>query len=474
PRTDEEIAAKVLKDALKINKSVHNMESKGNHNGDGFTIVGKNKKPVGAYRSNGRFNSGGRRLNFQDKSENGGRSKQYGNYPKAKGVGGNSSGIQKGNANGKVGNVNLGMVQKPSLNSRYNANFQPKVLIRGSGSHKSEDTLGENVLVANSFQVLEDQDMIDKEEIFINFIDNKYKNVVWPKLQNEVIEYGMEPYVEVESENEGMAAEMGPENVDDVVPDLEKSGINKDHDFNVILDPSKSSFGSFAVTVGMEEFRNCISRIKVNDLVMSWLQFTWNKSPKSANRLLKKLDTVMCNMDFLYNFPNSNAIFLPLDCSDHAPFIMNILSIYGSNPKPVKFVNFLASKAEFLHTVKSIWDKDVADYSMFSLASKLKLLKKPFKKLKYSQRDLVENKAKISWLSEGDFNTKYFHNAMKGRRNRSRINYVEDLEGNGFSRNGVREQFVSYFEKILGRSEEVDSIPDPSHLLTNKIYVEDA
>ncbi|GJX98699.1 hypothetical protein Tco_0355718, partial [Tanacetum coccineum] len=333
-----------------------------------------------------------------------------------KGVGGNSSGIQKGNANGKVGNVNLGMVQKPSLNSRYNANFQPKVLIRGSGSHKSEDTLGENVPVANSFQVLEDQNMVDKEEIFINSIDNKYKNVVWPKLQNEVIEYGMEPYVEVEYENEGMAAEMGPENVDDVVPDLEKSGINKDH---------------------------------VNDLLMSWLQFTWNKSPKSANRLLKKLDRVKFD-------------------------IMNILSISGSKPKPVKFVNFLDSKAEFLPTVKSIWDKDVPDYSMFSLASKLKLLKKPFKKLKYSQGDLVENKAKVSWLSEGDFNTKYFHNAMKGRRNRSRIDYVEDLEGNGFSRNGVGEQFVSYFEKILGRSEEVDSIPDPSHLLTNKIYVEDA
>nr|GEW08462.1 hypothetical protein [Tanacetum cinerariifolium] len=504
------------------------IESEGNDNVDGFTVVGKKNKPVvnqsnvkqntsqsksfnnsfqnkgfqKEYKFNGKFNSGGRGPNFQDKGENGGGSKQY-------------------------GNVISWTVQKPPLNSKYNANFHPKVLVRGSSSNKFVDSLGENVPVANSFQVLEDHNMIDKEENFYFFYNSRPK-------------YGMEPYVEdddVESENEGITAEMVLENVVDDAPDVENGGTNEDYavngsqkffcsfvyaqyeevgrrtlwndlvkhniaikgapwsllgDFNVIIDPSERSFGCSSVADGMDEFRNCISQIEVNDLVMSGIQFTWNKTPKSVNGLLKKLDRVMCNMEFLDKFLNSNAIFLPFICSDHAPSVLNISCI----------------------------EKDVPGYSMFSLALKLKLLKKPFGKLKYSQGDLAENvrklkdklsnvqeemvkdpfnvelrieeigllndftsavkdrelflkqKAKVSWLSEGDFNTKYFNNAMKERRNKSRIDFMEDFEGNGFSRSGVWEQFISYFEQILGRSEVVDSIHDPSHLFTNKLSVE--
>nr|GEV95499.1 reverse transcriptase domain-containing protein [Tanacetum cinerariifolium] len=463
-KTDKEIAAKILKDALNVKKYVNNVESEGNDNVDGFTVVGKKNRLVNKgfqeeYKFNGKFNSGGRGPNFQDKGENGGGSKQYGNFHKAKGVG-------------------------------------------GSSSNKSVDSLGENVHVANSFQVLEDHDMIDKQENFCNSVDDEFKSVVWPKLQNEVIEYGMEPYVEdddVESENEGMTAEIVLENVvDDAPDDWFCSGLRSNAvrimlhsqssqimnvfveavngapwsllgDFNVIIDPSERSFGCSSVADGMDEFRNCISQIEVNDLVMSGIQFTWNKTPKSANGFLKKLDRVM---------------------------------------------------SEFLPTVKSVWEKDVPGYSMFSLALKLKLLKKPFRILKYSQGDLAENvrnlkdklskvqeemvkylfnaelrieeirllndftsvvkdgelflkqKAKVSWLSEGDFNTKYFNNAMKERRNKSRIDFVEDLESNGFSGSGVWEQFISYFEQILGRIEVVDSIHDPSHLFTNKLSVE--
>ncbi|GKC01863.1 retrovirus-related pol polyprotein from transposon TNT 1-94 [Tanacetum coccineum] len=190
---------------------------------------------------------------------------------------------------------------------------------------------------------------------------------------------------------------------------------------------------------------------------------------------------------------------------------LNIPFISGAKPNPFKFANFLASKKEFLPTVKSIWDKKIPGYAMFSMTSKLKLLKKPFRKLKYSQGNLskivkscynnlckiqedmvndpfnvdlrskevdllnaytfavkdeelfFKQRSKVSWLSEGDFNTKYFHNSLKERRNRSRNDCVKDMKGNMFSRNDVGVQFVRYFEKVLGRSEVVDPIPDPSH-----------
>ncbi|PWA68795.1 reverse transcriptase domain, Reverse transcriptase zinc-binding domain protein [Artemisia annua] len=99
---------------------------------------------------------------------------------------------------------------------------------------------------------------------------------------------------------------------------------------------------------------------------MAGLQYTWKKSPKSSNGLLKTLDRVMCNMGFLDRFPNSNAIFLPFVSLDHAPSILNIPSIPGPKPKPFKFANFLASKAEFIPAIKSAWEKQIPGYAMFS------------------------------------------------------------------------------------------------------------
>ncbi|GJT53331.1 RNA-directed DNA polymerase, eukaryota, reverse transcriptase zinc-binding domain protein [Tanacetum coccineum] len=62
----------------------------------------------------------------------------------------------------------------------------------------------------------------------------------------------------------------------------------------------------------------------------------------------------------------------------------------------------------------------------------------------------AELRSKVTWLSEGDFNTKFFHNVLKERRNRNRIENVEDLEGNFFSGKDVGEQFVKHFERVIG------------------------
>ncbi|GKB62983.1 putative RNA-directed DNA polymerase [Tanacetum coccineum] len=265
-------------------------------------------------------------------------------------------------------------------------------------------------------------------------------------------------------------------------------------DFNIILEPCERSMGSSSITAGMEDFRKCLFKAEISNIMMSGLQFTWNKSPGNPHGLLKKLDRVMGNVGFLEKYPNANAHFMPFVVSDHTLAVLNIPSMPGAKPKSFKFANFIVSKAEFLPTVKNVWDSN--EFSMFSVTSKLKMLKKHLRKLKYVQGDLAANsmklkedpsalnaykiasndeelflkqRAKVTWLSEGDFNTKYFHNVMKERRNRNRINNVEDLECNFFSGPKVGLQFVNHFEKVLGRRDEVDLIMDPDHLFVNKI-----
>ncbi|GJS75796.1 putative reverse transcriptase domain-containing protein [Tanacetum coccineum] len=248
-------------------------------------------------------------------------------------------------------------------------------------------------------------------------------------------------------------------------------------DFNTTLDPSKKFSGCSKVTTAMSNFRDCVAEIEVDDISMSGLNFTWNKSPGKVGGLLKKLDRVMGNVAFVTSFPTSYAHFLPFLTSDHTPAVLAIPEVAKGKLKPFKFHNYLTGKDGFIPTVKKVWDSKVKGFLMFSLVSKLKILKKPLRKLNFDQGNLFANvkrlrhelasiqaamvsdpfssdlreaellclkafkealkdeelflrqKYKIEWLSEGDCNSKYFHNVVKGRINRGRIFVVEDMCG---------------------------------------------
>ncbi|PWA40037.1 RNA-directed DNA polymerase, eukaryota, Reverse transcriptase zinc-binding domain protein [Artemisia annua] len=161
--------------------------------------------------------------------------------------------------------------------------------------------------------------------------------------------------------------------------------------------------GSSSVTAGMEDFRECLYKIEVSDILMSGLQYTWNKSHGNPDGLLKKLDKVMSNVAFLDNFPNANAQFLPFVVSDHSPAVLNIPGFSGFKTKPFKFANFLATKPEFFPNVKKVWDSHIPGYSMFSVVSKLKMLKKPLRKMKYAHGDLAANTLKCKELLYEDY-----------------------------------------------------------------------
>nr|GEW74977.1 hypothetical protein [Tanacetum cinerariifolium] len=280
--------------------------------------------------------------------------------------------------------------------------FKPKVLVRGSSLNRNKDgILSEAVCTSNSFQVLDDQELLEKEKMEWSLpqIDFFYYNCH---------KYGLDPSFEdddVFTEDGGTADEIRPEYED------ENGQIN---------------------------------------------------------------ENIMANVENLV--------------SNFKTFSLN-----------------------------NVWDASIPGFSMFFVVSKLKMLKKPFRKLRLSKDDFTEKvrslkveldrvqsvmvddchnvdlrleelvhlkaynkvvhdeelflkqKAKVEWLSETDCNTKFFYKAVKERLNICQIKKVEDLNGVSYFGLQVGDQFVKYFQNVLGKSVNVRPIDNPDDLFVKKL-----
>ncbi|GJS03919.1 hypothetical protein Tco_0320427 [Tanacetum coccineum] len=277
-------------------------------------------------------------------------------------------------------------------------------------------------------------------------------------------------------------------------------------DFNVALNLEDYSSSSSKLSSTISEFKDYVYNIEVLDITSSGLHFTWNQKPKGEGGLLKKLDRVLGNTDFIDAFLGSYALFQPYRISDHSPAVLHIPNLPFSKPKPFKIFNFLTHKSQFKEVVSNTWNKDVEGHKMFQVVSKLRSLKKPFLKLlqdhgnlhdrvnklrveldtvqkaldlnpndvnlrdeeavyvqafteaKIDEERFLKQKAKIEWLDVGDSNSAYFHKSVKCLNQRSRVDIILNLANVEVTRTDVANAFVSHYENFLGSDMVCDMV----------------
>ncbi|GJS50258.1 reverse transcriptase domain-containing protein [Tanacetum coccineum] len=277
-------------------------------------------------------------------------------------------------------------------------------------------------------------------------------------------------------------------------------------DFNVALNLEDYSSGSSKLNYAITDFKDCVYNIEVMDINSSGLHFTWNQKPKGGSGLLKKLDRIMGNTEFIDAFPGAYALFQPYRISDHSPAVLNIPNLPFNKPKPFKIFNFLAHKSQFRELVSSVWNVNVDGHKMYQVVSKLKALKKPFRKLLHDQGNLhdrvnklrfeldevqkaldlnpndlslreeeavyvqafseakldeerfLKQKAKIEWLEVGDSNSAYFHKSVKSRIHRGRIDVIMNSDNIEVTGSNVADVFVSHYQMFLGSDMVCDNL----------------
>ncbi|XVE50103.1 hypothetical protein DITRI_Ditri01bG0134600 [Diplodiscus trichospermus] len=167
-------------------------------------------------------------------------------------------------------------------------------------------------------------------------------------------------------------------------------------DFNVIYHLSKSSKfdGTQGVTADIKDFQDCMEQLAVFDHISSGPIFTWSNN-QEENFIAKKLDRVLINEAWLYQFNSSREEFLPPRVSDHCSALIQIFHQDESPPKPFKFFNFWVKHPKFLGVVVNSWNESVASNPMVVLHKKLKRLKSNLKEFNRKHFAELSDKVKI-------------------------------------------------------------------------------
>nr|GEZ46754.1 hypothetical protein [Tanacetum cinerariifolium] len=193
-KTKDEVDASKLKEVLKGGGSVIDKGDNGNLNEYGFVKVGIKSMHLLLQCKPSQRNITNYGPNNQSIQSKGFQS--YNKQVKCKSNANIVAGVKKSSSH-KV----CGGIMKPSVDL---SNFNPKVLVRGSGfkSYGVVNALNEDVPVTNDFQALSDNKMAVEDDLE-GKVDEECRKVVWPKLKakvDEIMMSGTYPSMQVKTD----------------------------------------------------------------------------------------------------------------------------------------------------------------------------------------------------------------------------------------------------------------------------------
>ncbi|XVF64887.1 hypothetical protein PTKIN_Ptkin09bG0203000 [Pterospermum kingtungense] len=267
-------------------------------------------------------------------------------------------------------------------------------------------------------------------------------------------------------------------------------------DFNVIASIDEISNSNQVHNLDIQDFATCMDDLNLHDHVFASSIFTWTNR-QDEGFVAKKLDRVLMNNSWSDLFPQSVVEFLALGSSDNSSVVLQLQHSVYTPPSLFRFFNFWTKKTEFLDVVRQSWVVPVVGstghmHRLFCKLKRLKVVLKQFnkehfgdlpgcvklarKKLKAVQKCILNSinpstlieqdkalqmdlhellkaeesffkqKSRVTWVHDGDQNTKFFHKMATAHCSRGFIRNVVNSTGvrlENFKQ--ISNEFVNFF-----------------------------
>ena len=84
-------------------------------------------------------------------------------------------------------------------------------------------------------------------------------------------------------------------------------------------------------------FHNYIDHCSLSDIRSIGNKWSWHNNSIGINRILGRLDRVLCNQSWIALLSYSFNKYHSLASSDHAPITLHLLTVQDAGPKPSRF-----------------------------------------------------------------------------------------------------------------------------------------
>ncbi|XP_039027474.1 uncharacterized protein LOC120161268 [Hibiscus syriacus] len=244
-------------------------------------------------------------------------------------------------------------------------------------------------------------------------------------------------------------------------------------DFNIILNPEESSGSINTSTLAdISDFRSCVENLGGFDHSFTGPLLTWSNKQQDSY-LARKLDRVLVNSAWIDAFPESDVEFLAPGDSDHCPAVVWLrkaapVPVEG-NPAQVLFQKLKRLKCPLRYLNKSHFNDisnqvklkreelmriQLANLSAGSIVNDEMQAERELHSLEEAEMLFYKQKAKVSWINEGDQGTRFFHSVVASKRKSSTIMVLFDQSGTRLDTfDDMANEVIKFFQYQLGTTD---------------------
>ncbi|KAF6159335.1 hypothetical protein GIB67_032106 [Kingdonia uniflora] len=229
-------------------------------------------------------------------------------------------------------------------------------------------------------------------------------------------------------------------------------------DFNIVLRAGEKKGGRGLRWRAVEEFQDFVQNSCLLEANSSGSEYTWCNGKMGNNRILCKLDRMLCNKTWSNLFPGWKYKVMARMNSDHSPLfgwngIGSKLRHLKSRLKEYNILVFGHNKQhiqELSARVEALQLKLESEIENDDAARDLTKANQLLTSAVNNDEDLWKQKARVNWLQSGDRNTAYFHGLARIKRNKSLIHSIQTEDGRTLEdQDEIKTHIVDFFYEFF-------------------------
>ncbi|XP_019237290.1 PREDICTED: uncharacterized protein LOC109217490 [Nicotiana attenuata] len=275
-------------------------------------------------------------------------------------------------------------------------------------------------------------------------------------------------------------------------------------DFNAILNVQDRMSKTPVKNADIKELAELCQDIGITEIPWRGDYFTWTNKQEGDDRVWSRIDRLFGNDLWMMNYSHLSTEYGEPYISDHNPMIVNMRQPRKLYNSPFRFFNIWASHPDFDRIIREEWTNGQSTGKMVSIWIKLKRLKSQFRILNttefkgvndkieqarqaiqqiqsqmqnsYSdllqgqekewlhkletwsmvEEQILQQKARATWIKLGDSNNKFFSAVIKERQQRKQIEELQAIAGGNLTTQAaIKEEIIVFYKSLMGTRAQV-------------------